>query len=121
MEKWSEMRCWDTAPPSCCTTASSTAQTRQRSDRQMLPLLLFFLLPVLTERQAFACRTCGGILPVQSIPKSVANRTRGLKCVACGDDGQVVRINVPYVYRYLTAELSAMNIRLALDLQSIEH
>ena len=40
-------------------------------------------------------------------------------CTLCGEDGHVVRIRVPFVFRYLTAELAAMGIRLVLDIQRI--
>ena len=37
------------------------------------------------------------------------------KCRMCGDGGQIDVISVPYVFRYLVAELAAMNIRVKLD------
>lgn len=37
-------------------------------------------------------------------------------CKLCGDGKGVVRISVPYVFRYLVAELLAMNISVTMDI-----
>ena len=37
------------------------------------------------------------------------------KCRMCEDKGQIDIISVPYVFRYLIAELAAMNIRVKLE------
>ena len=37
------------------------------------------------------------------------------RCRACPDGGDVDVISVPYVFRYLIAELAAMNIRVKLE------
>ncbi|EDQ84628.1 uncharacterized protein MONBRDRAFT_12630 [Monosiga brevicollis MX1] len=65
------------------------------------------------------CRKCGSLLSPYSSEKTAANRIRVLRCRGCSDGGEVVRVNLPYVFRYLTAELSAMNIRLSLDVAPI--
>ena len=37
------------------------------------------------------------------------------KCKLCKEDGKIDVISVPYVFRYLIAELAAMNIRVKMD------
>lgn len=37
------------------------------------------------------------------------------RCRLCADGGQIGVISVPYVFRYLIAELAAMNIRVNLE------
>jgi len=37
------------------------------------------------------------------------------RCRACPDGGQIEVISVPYVFRYLVAELAAMNIRVDIE------
>ena len=39
------------------------------------------------------------------------------KCSTCEDGGQIDVIIVPYVFRYLVAELAAMNIKLKIGVK----
>ena len=36
-------------------------------------------------------------------------------CLACPDGGHIEVVSVPYVFRYLVAELAAMNIRVDIE------
>jgi DNA-directed RNA polymerase beta subunit len=43
---------------------------------------------------------------------------RGMTCRICGDAASdVVKIEVPYVFRYLLAELLSMNVKVSLDVK----
>ena len=42
---------------------------------------------------------------------------RKWKCLMCEDRGQVELISVPYVFRYMVAELAAMNIRVKIGVK----
>ena len=43
---------------------------------------------------------------------------RGMTCRICGDDASdIVKIEVPYVFRYLLAELLSMNVKVSLDVK----
>jgi DNA-directed RNA polymerase I subunit RPA2 len=59
------------------------------------------------------------LLAPLSTKKTSSNAIRQKKCQCCGKRGQVVTVNLPYVFRYLTAELSAMNIRLSLEVAPV--
>ena len=65
------------------------------------------------------CRTCGSILsPVlekPSLGSSLSNVQPEWKCRLCEDGGQIDVISVPYVFRYLVAELAAVNIKVKLE------
>ena len=37
------------------------------------------------------------------------------KCRMCSDGGHIEVVSVPYVFRYLVAELAAMNIRVKIE------
>lgn len=66
------------------------------------------------------CKKCGSLLSPMLVGLSsttaAANgavQSRWM-CRACSDGGQIEIISVPYVFRYLVAELAAMNIRVEL-------
>ncbi|GMR53854.1 hypothetical protein PMAYCL1PPCAC_24049, partial [Pristionchus mayeri] len=77
---------------------------------------------------AYACRRCSSLLTVLMSTKVYAKRksknqpnvdyTERQTCRNCGKDDQVFVVQVPRVFRYLTAELASMNVKLKL---SIEH
>ena len=46
---------------------------------------------------------------------SESSSSAGWKCQVCSDGGQIEIVSVPYVFRYLVAELAAMNIRVELS------
>lgn len=70
--------------------------------------------------QSRLCKKCGSLLSPMLVGLSsttaAANgavQSRWM-CRACSDGGQIEIISVPYVFRYLVAELAAMNIRVEL-------
>uniref|UniRef100_A0A7I4XVI5 DNA-directed RNA polymerase subunit beta n=1 Tax=Haemonchus contortus TaxID=6289 RepID=A0A7I4XVI5_HAECO len=78
---------------------------------------------------AYACRRCGSILSVLMDTKTKAVALKSRKgtssaddytekqiCRNCGKDDQVYLVQVPRVFRYLTAELAAMNIKIHLGI-----
>ena len=70
--------------------------------------------------QTHICRTCGTILsPVlEKAPptgSALSHVQSEWKCRLCEDRGQIDIISVPYVFRYLIAELAAVNIKVKLE------
>ena len=70
--------------------------------------------------QTHICRTCGSILsPVlEKAPptgSALSHVQPEWKCRLCEDRGQIDIISVPYVFRYLIAELAAVNINVKLE------
>ena len=65
------------------------------------------------------CRKCGSILsPVLEKPQkssALSHIQPEWKCRLCEDGGQIDIISVPYVFRYLVAELAAVNIKVKLE------
>ena len=69
------------------------------------------------------CRTCGNLLsPVLTTPisldphlQSTGGEDSEWACRVCEEKGQVEVISIPYVFRYLVAELAGMNIHLKLE------
>ncbi|UMM10247.1 hypothetical protein L5515_000112 [Caenorhabditis briggsae] len=82
---------------------------------------------------AYACRRCGSLLSVLMSNKkqSFANKrrfheenedaqldyTETQRCRTCDRDDQVFLLQVPRVFRYLTAELAAMNVKIKLGIE----
>uniref|UniRef100_A0A914WPW3 DNA-directed RNA polymerase n=1 Tax=Plectus sambesii TaxID=2011161 RepID=A0A914WPW3_9BILA len=67
------------------------------------------------------CTRCGSLLSVQMMAKhdetarsGLADHTERQYCRSCGNHDAVQTVQVPRVFRYLTAELAAMNIKLQL-------
>lgn len=65
------------------------------------------------------CRDCGTFLPPMIVLPTSGGR-RGAygqhakpmqKCTVCPDGGHIEEIMVPYVYKYLLAELGSVNLR----------
>jgi len=76
------------------------------------------------ECEALVCKRCGSL--VSPILEAKTSSTHsGLKCATCSQEApddpttssSVVPINVPYVFRYLVAELLSMNIKLSLTIK----
>ena len=101
-------------------------------------LLLDRLLNCSDKHVAYACSRCGDLLSpttkrntTLSAGQSVMEAThrarlslicRNPKCIGCvpregGNDEAVEPIILPYVYRYLTNELAAMNIKMKLEIK----
>lgn len=80
---------------------------------------------------ADVCSICGSVLTT-SIAKSPAKDIRDkmgsglppirlpkkVKCVACNTSKGMETVAMPYVFRYLAAELAAMNIKMTLQLSN---
>ena len=74
--------------------------------------------------QSHMCKKCGSIVsPVLDKPppseSALSHVQPQWKCRMCEDEGLIEVISVPYVFRYLVAELAAMNIRVKLELESV--
>ena len=87
---------------------------------------LVFLLNVLScmfTLQSHVCAKCGNLhSPLYRRPTSenAVLSSHGEKewtCQLCGESGHIKKIYVPYVFKYLTAELTAMNIRTVLKIK----
>lgn len=69
------------------------------------------------------CQTCGSLIsPLASrVSRGTGDeRDQGLwdlKCKCCKDDGVIRKVAIPYVFKYLTYELAAMNIRTVFDVK----
>ncbi|VDM58705.1 unnamed protein product [Angiostrongylus costaricensis] len=69
---------------------------------------------------AYVCRRCGSLLSVLMNVKAgsacVDDSTERPVCRNCGKEDEVYLVQVPRVFRYLTAELAAMNIKTHLSI-----
>ena len=71
--------------------------------------------------QAQVCTKCGSLLsaliakPVSSTAAASYESQRQWTCMLCKKSDNIQLISVPYVFRYLVAELAAMNIKVDLD------
>ena len=70
--------------------------------------------------QSRICSTCGSIIsPIleksRPVESALSHVKPEWKCCMCGDMAQINIISVPYVFRYLVAELAAMNIRVKME------
>lgn len=59
---------------------------------------------------ASVCRTCGSLLSTATSPHDLS-----VACRTCSSADNISTVALPYVFRYLTNELAAMNIRVTLD------
>lgn len=73
--------------------------------------------------QGRVCKKCGSILsPLMEKPASVNaamsfEARRQWMCNVCQTKDSIALISIPYVFRYLVAELAAMNIKVSLDVK----
>jgi DNA-directed RNA polymerase I subunit RPA2 len=77
---------------------------------------------------AEVCSSCGSVLTTTTVPpKKVSREKLGLPkikeqkkfmCVSCNSSKGIETVAMPYVYRYLAAELAAMNIKMDLRLSN---
>ena len=72
--------------------------------------------------QSHVCKKCGSLLsPMLVRPATTghdippSNGRSRWKCLMCSDGGHIEVVTVPYVFRYLVAELAAMNIRMKIE------
>jgi DNA-directed RNA polymerase I subunit RPA2 len=80
------------------------------------------LLNCSDRSECHICIKCGSIIsPVLEKPVSkdsaLSHVKRKWKCKMCDDGGQVELITLPYVFRYLVAELAAMNINMKINVK----
>ena len=61
--------------------------------------------------QSYICKKCGSILTPMNIVKDGDSR---VECTQCGRE-EIDIIAIPYVFRYLCAELTAMNVKLKIE------
>uniref|UniRef100_A0A182NE81 DNA-directed RNA polymerase subunit beta n=1 Tax=Anopheles dirus TaxID=7168 RepID=A0A182NE81_9DIPT len=68
------------------------------------------------------CRRCGSLLgPMDSVTKRLAINSHEFQhtpatCRLCEDDKEIGHVEIPYVFKYLVSQLSAMNINVKLQL-----
>jgi len=79
-------------------------------------LLLDRLMNCSDYSRALACKKCGSILsPI--VQYDVNTQQKYTMCKFCNSRSSVVAIAIPYVFRYLTAELASVNIRMTLEIK----
>ncbi|XP_013402434.1 DNA-directed RNA polymerase I subunit RPA2 [Lingula anatina] len=77
------------------------------------------------KTMARVCTKCGSLLSAQmeKPPSALAaasfEAARHWVCKICGRKDSVVEISIPFVFKYLVAELAAMNIKLTLDVKPV--
>uniref|UniRef100_A0A182Y5R7 DNA-directed RNA polymerase subunit beta n=1 Tax=Anopheles stephensi TaxID=30069 RepID=A0A182Y5R7_ANOST len=68
------------------------------------------------------CRRCGTLIgPMDSVTKRLAVNTNELQhtpatCRLCEDDKEIGHVEIPYIFKFLVSQLSAMNINVKLEL-----
>ena len=72
--------------------------------------------------EAYICKNCGDLLgsflSEESSEFSFENtKKKQTVCRQCQNGGNVKKVGIPFVMRYLTNELAAMNIRLTFSVQ----
>ena len=68
--------------------------------------------------QTWMCRRCGSVLSPITLPNTPSTDAKGrVSCVACKKSDAIELVAIPFVFRYLAAELMAMNINLRLDVK----
>lgn len=68
--------------------------------------------------QTWMCRRCGSVLSPVTLPNTPSADAKGrVGCVACKKSDAIELIAIPFVFRYLAAELMAMNINIRLDVK----
>lgn len=73
--------------------------------------------------QAPVCTKCGSLLsPIQEamrdkVSASLHDTRRKWSCVTCKSSDNIVHIDVPYSFKYLAAELAAVNVKIVLGVK----
>jgi DNA-directed RNA polymerase I subunit RPA2 len=67
--------------------------------------------------QTYVCTKCGSILSTSSKSSLLNPTKKQVECRSCLTDKHIDVIAIPYVFRYLSTELMAMNIRLILNVK----
>eukprot|EP01130_Rhizamoeba_saxonica_P001964 TRINITY_DN11786_c0_g1_i1.p1 TRINITY_DN11786_c0_g1~~TRINITY_DN11786_c0_g1_i1.p1 ORF type:complete len:1120 (+),score=253.33 TRINITY_DN11786_c0_g1_i1:43-3402(+) len=63
------------------------------------------------------CKSCGSIISILNVIDDATDGTSHQYCKFCESNVDIKTIVLPWVYRYLTNELVAMNIRMCLDIE----
>lgn len=62
------------------------------------------------------CKTCGSILsPVVRVQHRGGQYEDEICCKLCREKGKVEEVNMPYIFRYLVAQLASVNIKIKID------
>jgi DNA-directed RNA polymerase I subunit RPA2 len=62
------------------------------------------------------CQTCGSILsPVVIAHKRGGQYEQEVHCKLCQEKGKVEEVAMPYIFRYLVAQLASVNIKIKID------
>ncbi|KAL0425573.1 UNVERIFIED_CONTAM: DNA-directed RNA polymerase I subunit [Sesamum radiatum] len=110
LEKWNEIPFWLMELHICYTIGST--QVLITTLPMCVPFVWSILTTSLIQSQKKAVRDMiGRDLPPGRVPKKVT-------CVACQTSKGMETVAMPYVFRYLAAELAAMNIKMTLQLSS---
>jgi DNA-directed RNA polymerase I subunit RPA2 len=70
--------------------------------------------------QCHVCKKCGSILSTMQVPiiqNNLPSRGERIICKYCNSGSHIDIIAIPYVFRYLCAELVSMNVRITLEIQ----
>jgi len=78
-------------------------------------LLLDRLMNCSDYSRVHACKDCGSILSPTN-HQSAHTRDRYMKCRMCNSKKGIEEISLPYVFRFLVAELAAVNIKVTLNI-----
>ena len=68
--------------------------------------------------QVRICSKCGSVLTPTNVPTEktkdfkTSNQVDRYECAACGPDAKLVITDMPYVIKYLSAELACMNVKM---------
>jgi DNA-directed RNA polymerase I subunit RPA2 len=66
--------------------------------------------------QMLLCQTCGSILsPVVIAHKRGGQYEQEVHCKLCQEKGKVEEVEMPYIFRYLVAQLASVNIKIKID------
>ncbi|CAK5039260.1 unnamed protein product [Meloidogyne enterolobii] len=85
------------------------------------------LLNCSDKEEAHVCGRCGSIVSVSQLKPHMAMLKYGaieddfqkftqIHCSLCKKDDQVFQVQIPRVFRYLCAELSAVNVKIQLSI-----
>jgi len=62
------------------------------------------------------CKTCGSILsPVERAQHRGSQYEQEASCKVCQEKGEVEEVEMPYIFRYLVAQLASVNIKIKID------
>ncbi|XP_021941491.1 DNA-directed RNA polymerase I subunit RPA2 [Zootermopsis nevadensis] len=66
--------------------------------------------------QMLLCKTCGSILsPLVTAQQRGGQYEQEVHCKVCQEKGKVEEVEMPYIFRYLVAQLASVNIKIKID------